>query len=88
MPSQSQFQPMRNIGYLPARLGGEVVRAPRRGLGVRLEADGLEVVADRLELALRVRHVRPADVGRVPEVEGEVGHRRTRRSAALAFSGS
>jgi len=33
-------------------LGGEVVGAPRRGLGVRLEADRLEVAQDRLELAL------------------------------------
>ena len=38
----------------------------------QLEAGGLEIGLDRLEDALRVRHVRPGHVGRIAEVDGQL----------------
>ena len=47
----------------------QVVRAPRRAVRRDLEAGLVQAGREGLEVPLRVRHVRPGDVGRVPEVD-------------------
>src|SRR5581483_2726021 len=47
----------------------EVVGAPRSAVERDLEARLLEAGAERLRVPLRVRHVRPRDARRVPEVD-------------------
>src|SRR5918992_6163839 len=46
----------------------EVVRIPRRGLRDDPEPGPVQTRGERLEVVLRVRHVRPRDVARVPEL--------------------
>src|SRR4051794_10587772 len=47
----------------------EVVRAPRRRVRHDLEAGLVQAGGERLVVLLRVRHVRPRDVRRIPEVD-------------------
>src|SRR5918995_3713025 len=49
----------------------EVVRIPRSRLGDDPEAGLVQAGRHRLEVVLRVRHVRPGDVARVPELDLE-----------------
>ena len=66
---KSPVQPSRYSSALPALHRAEVVRAPRRRVERDLEARLLEARAERLGVLLRVRHVRPRDARRIPEVD-------------------
>src|SRR5207249_10034412 len=64
-PSSSAYYTLSLHDALPI----SVVRTPRRAVRDDVEAGLLEARRERLEVALRVGHVRPRDVRRVPEVD-------------------
>ena len=66
---KSPVQPSRYSSAFPAWTSAQVVRPPRRAVERDLEARLLEARGERLDVPLRVRHVRPRDARRVPEVD-------------------